>query len=53
MPEGRPLHDLPHDEFLARLRSLTNYRVVPDETSPTGYRIEIEPFPGWENVPTW
>jgi WD40 repeat protein len=48
-----PLHALPYEELLERLRSLTNLRAVPDEESPTGYKIEIGPFPGWETVPEW
>jgi WD40 repeat protein len=53
VPEGRPFHTLPREELLARLRSATNYRVVADEGSPDGYRLEIGPFPGWESLPTW
>jgi WD40 repeat protein len=49
----RPLHTLPHDELLARLRTLTNVRAAPDEESPTGYRLRTDPFPGWETAPTW
>ena len=48
-----PLHTLPHDELLAKLRSLTNLRAVPDPASDTGWKIEIGPFPGWADVPTW
>lgn len=51
MPEGRPIHTLPHDEFLDYLRAQTNLRVVRDETADTGYRVEAGPFPGWETVP--
>jgi WD40 repeat protein len=52
-PEGRPLHALPYEEFLARLGSLTNFRVARDDTTITGYRLEVGPFPGWEKTPTW
>jgi WD40 repeat protein len=48
-----PLHALPHDELLSKLRSLTNLRVVKDAESDTGWSIESEPFPGWEEIPTW
>ncbi|PWB69545.1 MAG: hypothetical protein C3F15_14895 [Holophagae bacterium] len=48
-----PLHTLPHDELLAKLGSLTNLRAVRDETSDTGWTIEVGPFPGWREVPTW
>ena len=48
-----PLHTLPHDELLAKLHSLTNLRAVRDPASSTGWTIEIGPFPGWRDVPTW
>jgi WD40 repeat protein len=48
-----PLHTLPYDELMAKLRALTNLQVVEDEASATGYRLEIGPFPGWRDVPTW
>ena len=48
-----PLHTLPHEELLAELRSLTNLRAVPDPGSPTGWKIEVGPFPGWEDMPQW
>ena len=48
-----PLHTLPHDELLAKLKTLTNLRVVRDEESATGWKLTHEPFPGWETVPTW
>jgi len=48
-----PLHTLPHDELLAKLRSLTNLRAVPDPGSDTGWKIEVGPFPGWATVPEW
>jgi hypothetical protein len=38
---------------MAKLHALTNLRVVEDLTSPTGYKLEIGPFPGWKDVPTW
>ena len=53
VPEGRPFHTLPYEEFLERLRALTNLRVVEDPESSTGYKLEAETFPGWENLPTW
>jgi WD40 repeat protein len=51
LPEGRPLQTLPYPEFLDRLRTLTNYRVVEDATTSTGYRLTSEPFTGWERMP--
>jgi hypothetical protein len=53
IPEGAPFHTLPRDEFLERLRALTNMRAVPDAESSSGYKIEYAEFPGWETVPTW
>ena len=48
-----PLHTLPHAELLAKLDALTNLRVVRDPTSATGWTLEIGPFPGWAETPTW
>jgi WD40 repeat protein len=48
-----PLHTLPHEELVARLRSLTNIRAVPDPEAPNGWTIELGPFPGWKEVPEW
>jgi WD40 repeat protein/tRNA A-37 threonylcarbamoyl transferase component Bud32 len=53
MPEGKPLHTLPYEEFLDRLRALTNLRVAEDEQSGTGYDLDVSAFPGWESPPTW
>jgi WD40 repeat protein len=53
MPEGRPLHTLPYNELLAKLRTLTNLRAVADAKSATGYKVEVGPFPGWAHVPEW
>ena len=48
-----PLHTLPHVELLAKLHSLTNLRVVEDPESSTGWKLEVGPFPGWEESPSW
>jgi WD40 repeat protein len=50
-----PLHTLPHVELMAKLKTLTNLRAVPDEEPPTGYTIEPDftAYRGWERVPTW
>jgi len=48
-----PLHTLPRSELIAKLKTLTNLRAVRDEDSPTGWKIDVGPFPGWETVPTW
>jgi len=53
VPEGTPLHTLPREDLLAKLRSLTNYRVVPDEGSASGYRLEFDVLPSWETAPMW
>ena len=51
--DAPPLHTLPHDELIAKLKTLTNLRVVRDEESATGWKLTHDPFPGWETVPTW
>jgi WD40 repeat protein len=48
-----PLHTLPHEELIAKLKTLTNLRVVRDPESSTGWKLEVGPFPGWETVPSW
>jgi WD40 repeat protein len=48
-----PLHTLPHEELLAKLKSLTNLRAVRDPSSDTGWKLDVGPFPGWANVPEW
>ena len=48
-----PLHDLPLNEYLERLGSLINRRVVRDPDDPESYRIKVDPFPGWATVREW
>jgi len=48
-----PLHTLPQEDLLTKLDTLTNLRVVENDTAPTGYRVDIGPFPGWQEVPEW
>jgi WD40 repeat protein len=48
-----PLHTLTHGELLAKLHSLTNLRAARDPNSSTGWTIELGPFPGWRELPTW
>jgi WD40 repeat protein len=48
-----PLHTLPHAELMAKLDALTNLRVVRDASSSTGWKLDVGPFPGWKDVPTW
>ena len=49
----RPLHTLPVADLLAKLRTHTNLRAVPDPASDSGYRLEPGPFPGWGTPPEW
>jgi WD40 repeat protein len=53
MPQGPPLHTLPHGELMGRLRSLTNLRVLPDPAAPNAYRVVPGPFRGWRSAPGW
>jgi WD40 repeat protein len=46
-----PLHRRSHDEVLATLHSWTNLRAVKDPQSPTGWKLEAGPFPGWARLP--
>jgi len=48
-----PLHTLPHEELLARLKSLTNLRAARDPDDPAVWTTELGPFPGWREVPAW
>jgi hypothetical protein len=48
-----PLHTLPYAELITKLRALTNLQVVADPAAATGYKLEVGPFPGWKDVPTW
>jgi WD40 repeat protein len=48
-----PLHTLPHDDLVAKLKTLTNLRVVRDAESSKGWKVEVGPFPGWAEVPEW
>jgi WD40 repeat protein len=48
-----PLHTLPREELIAKLKTLTNLRVVRDPESSTGWKLTHDPFPGWETVPEW
>jgi WD40 repeat protein len=48
-----PLHTLPREELIAKLKTLTNLRVVRDPDSATGWKLTHDPFPGWETAPTW
>jgi hypothetical protein len=41
------------DHLIAKLKTLTTLRVVRDEESSTGWKLEVGPFPGWAEVPEW
>ena len=49
IPEGQPFHTLPLSEIVGPLRGFTNYRVVPDDSEKSGFRVDVEPFAGWES----
>ncbi len=52
-----PLHTLPYDELITKLKTLTNLRVVRDEgeASSTGWTVEVGPgpAPAGAEVPEW
>ena len=48
-----PLHTLPRDQLIAKLKSLTNFRAVRDSEAPEGWKIEFDRFPGWKETPRW
>ena len=48
-----PLHTLPYAELKAKLHTLTNLQVVEDPAASSGYKLDVGPFPGWKDVPTW
>lgn len=50
---GAPIHTLRLGELLAELDVMTNLRVIEDPSSATGYKLDVGPFPGWKNVPSW
>jgi hypothetical protein len=46
-------HTLPQDELIGKLKSLTNLRAIPDPEAEGGWKIDLAPFPGWKDLPTW
>jgi WD40 repeat protein len=48
-----PFHTLPYGELMTRLGAMTNVQVVEDGSSPTGYKVDVGPFPGWRDMPAW
>ena len=46
-----PWHKRPYPELLAALRSRTNLRVVATPDDPTGWKLDVGPFPGWARRP--
>jgi len=53
IPEGTLARDLSHDEFMRRLRGLTNIRAVKDQRQPSGYGFEASRPPPWNDPPHW
>ena len=51
--DAAPILGLPHRELLARLKSFTNLRAVPDPDKPPGWYFvkAAEPFRGWQDPP--
>ena len=47
-----PFHTLPHDRVVAELEAMTNYRLVADPESSSGWGLEWTTFPGWEDPPS-
>ena len=41
-----PLHTLPREELIAKLKTLTNLRVVRDAESATGWKLDPRSLPG-------
>ena len=50
MPKGKPFQTLPYGEFLERLRSFTNLRVVSDDDKRHGIPARARPVPGVGDV---
>jgi WD40 repeat protein len=48
-----PLHALPRNVLIRRLGEFTNFRAVADPKKPSAYALEVEPFRGWGDVPSW
>ncbi len=48
-----PLHSLPREELFQKLHSFTNLRVVRDASSLNGWKVDLAPFPGWGDLPSW
>ena len=53
IPTEPAIVSLPHDEFLAKLRSFTNLRARKAEGRPGGYAIVGEGLPDWRHPPGW
>lgn len=48
-----PLSALPREALVAKLHTLTNLRAVRAPGDSIGWKIDVGPFPGWKDVPTW
>jgi len=51
VPRGQPLQTQPLSELLATIRGRTNVRAVGDVDAAAGYRLRLDPFPGWASPP--
>ena len=48
-----PLHTLPREQLIAKLKTLTNIRLVRSPESSTGWKLTHAPFAGWKTAPSW
>jgi serine/threonine protein kinase/WD40 repeat protein len=48
-----PLHTLPREDLIAKLKALTNLRAVRDPESSSGWTLTRDQFRWWEPLPTW
>jgi WD40 repeat protein len=46
-----PLHRRPYEDVLDTLHSWTNLCAVREPQAPAGWKLEPDPFPGWEHLP--
>jgi len=53
MPSGIPLEDLPYQDLMAKLNTLTNLRVEYDEEKEFGFKVIGRGVPDWNNPPSW
>jgi WD40 repeat protein len=55
MPDfSRPaIETMPHPQLIAKLKTLTNIRVVRAADTADGWKLELDRFPGWRTAPSW